>query len=75
MLERLVCSLSIFYGEGEYVSSSFEQRLLGVNSSLNYDISRNLKGSLAYTYSQLGSNSETAEYSKNTIFLGLTAGF
>ena len=75
MMERLGCSLSIFYGEGEYVSSSFEQRLLGVNSSLNYDISRNLKGRLTYTYSQLGSNSETAEYSKNTVFLGLTAGF
>ncbi|QII12815.1 hypothetical protein KsCSTR_34360 [Candidatus Kuenenia stuttgartiensis] len=75
MLERLGCSLSIFYGEGEYVFSSFEQRLLGVNSSLNYDISRNLKGRLTYTYSQLDSNFETAEYSKNTVFLGLTAGF
>ncbi|OHB70335.1 MAG: hypothetical protein A2W17_09465 [Planctomycetes bacterium RBG_16_41_13] len=75
MLERLGCSLSMFYGEGEYVSSAREQRLLGVNSSLNYDINRNLKGSLVYTYSQRNSNFENAEYSKNTVFLGLTAGF
>ena len=75
MLERLGCSLSIFYGEGEFISSTFKQKLLGANSSLNYDISRNLKGRLIYTYSQLDSNFETAGYSKNTVFLGLTAGF
>lgn len=75
MWERLGCSLSIFYGEGEYVSSTSEQKLLGVNSSLKYDISRNLKGTLTYTYSQFDSNVETAGYSKNTLFLGLVAGF
>lgn len=75
MLERLGCSLSFFYGEGEFVSSTFEQRLLGVNSSLKYDISRNLKGNFTYTYSQLDSNVETAGYSKNTVFLGLAAEF
>ncbi|MCF6155175.1 MAG: hypothetical protein E3K36_07965 [Candidatus Brocadia sp.] len=75
MWERLGCSLSIFYGDGEFVSSTFEQRLLGVNSSLRYDISRNLKGNLTYTYSELNSNAETAGYSKNTVFLGFVAGF
>lgn len=75
VLERLGCSLSIFYGEGEVVSSTFEQELLGVNSSLKYDISRNLKGNLTYTYSQQDSNVETVGYSKNTVFLGLVAEF
>ena len=75
MLERLSCSLSIFYGEGEFISSTFEQKLLGVNSSLKYDISRNLKGNLTYTYSQFDSNVETVGYSKNTLFLGLVAEF
>jgi len=75
MLERLGCSLSIFYGEGEFISSTFKQKLLGTNSSLKYDISRNLKGDLTYTYSQFDSNVETAGYSKNTLFLGLVAEF
>jgi uncharacterized protein (PEP-CTERM system associated) len=75
MLERLGCSLSIFYGEGEFVSSTFKQKLLSTNSSLKYDISRNLKGNLTYTYSQLDSNVETFGYSKNTVFLGLVAEF
>ena len=75
MLERLGCSLSIFYGEGEFISSTFKNKLLGANSSLKYDISRNLNGNLTYTYSQLDSNVETAGYSKNTLFLGLVAAF
>ena len=75
MLERLGCSLSIFYGEGEEISSSFEQKLFGLSSTLKYDISRNLKGSLAYTYSQQDTDDETSGYSKNTLFLGLVAEF
>ena len=75
MLERLGCSLSVFYGEGEFISSTFKQKLVGANSSLKYDISRNLKGDLTYTYSQFDSNVETVGYSKNTLFLGLVAEF
>jgi len=75
MLERLGCSLSVFYGEGEFISSTFKQKLVGANSSLKYDISRNLKGNLTYTYSQFDSNVETVGYSKNTLFLGLVAEF
>ena len=75
MLERLGCSLSVFYGEGEFISSTFKQKLLGVNSSLKYDISRNLKGNFKYTYSQFDSNNESAGYLKNTVFLELVAEF
>ena len=75
MSERLGCSLSVFYGEGEFISSTFKQKLLGAKSSLKYDISRNLKGNFIYTYSQFDSNSESAGYLKNTVFLELVAEF
>lgn len=75
LLERMNCSLSFFYGDGEQVSSNFEQRLLGGRSTLGYNISKNLKGDLTYTYSQSDTNSETTGYSKNTLFLGLAAEF
>lgn len=75
ILKRLGCSLLIFYGDGKIVSSGFEQNLLGLSSSLRYDISRNLKGTLTYTYTQSDTNDESSEYSKNTLFLGLTAEF
>lgn len=75
ILERLGGSLTVFYGDGEFVSSDVEQEFFGVNSSLTYRISRVLRGGVTYTYSQLDSNEETAGYSKNTVILGLSAKF
>lgn len=75
MLKRLGCSSSFFYGEGEEISSNFEQKLFGLSSTLKYNISRNLTSNLTYTYSQLDTDNEISGYSKNTLFLGLTAAF
>lgn len=73
--ERFGCAFSAFYGDGEYVSIDFQRRFLGAKAALNYDINRNLAGNLTYSYSDLNSNVENAEYEKNTIFLGLVAEF
>lgn len=75
LMERLRCSLSVFYSEGEFISSDFKNRLLGANSTFDYDITKILKGNFTYTYSQSDANSPTAGYTKNTVFLGLTAEF
>lgn len=77
MLERMGCSLSIFYGEGEDLAETFKQTLWGANSSLRYDISRNLKGNLTYSYSTAdnGNDDENPGYSKNTVSFSLVAEF
>ncbi len=75
VLKRLGCSLSFFYGEGEYITSDLEQNFWGARSIFTYDINDNLKWNFTYTYSQSDANFETSEYSKNTVFLGLTAEF
>lgn len=75
LLERLWGSFSVFYGDGEYISSNFKTRLLGANSTLRYDITKYLKGNMTYTFSESDSNIETAGYTKNTFLLGLTAEF
>lgn len=75
LLERLRCSLSVFYGEGEFISSNFKNRLYGGNSTLKYDITEFLKGNFTYTHSQSDTNFETVGYTKNTVFFGLTAEF
>lgn len=75
LLERLRTTLSLFYSESEFLPSDFEQRFFGGSSTFTYDISKNLKGTLTYTYSQSNTNVETAGYTKNTIFLGFSAGF
>ena len=75
MLERLRFSLLAFYGEGKSLSTDFEQKLLGANSTLTYDISKNLKGNLTYSYSQSDPNIESSGYTRSMVFIGLTAGF
>ena len=52
-----------------------KEKLIGGSSIITYDINKNLKGNLTYTYSQYDSNFEAAGYIKNTLFLGLTAEF
>ncbi|MBI2471513.1 MAG: outer membrane beta-barrel protein [Planctomycetes bacterium] len=73
--ERFGSSVSLFYGNGDYISSGFEQRLIGATPAITYDINKNLKGNLTYTYSFSDSDVETAGYTKNTVFFGLAAEF
>lgn len=73
--ERFGCSLSAFYGEGEFVISGVERELFGGRSAFTYDINKNLKGNLTYSYSEINSNISAVEYTKNTVFLGLVAEF
>lgn len=73
--ERLGCALGLSYSEVEYIPSNFEQKLLGASSAFTYDINKNLKGRLTYTYSQSDASIETAGYTKNTVSLGLIAEF
>ena len=48
---------------------------MGASPVFTYDINKNLKGNLTYTYSQLDSEIKTSEYTKNTVFLGFVAEF
>jgi hypothetical protein len=75
LLRRLGGSVSGFYGEGTYVDSSVEDRVLGANATLSYDLLAYLKGNLSYAYSNIDSNVHAREYVKNTVFFGLLAEF
>ncbi len=75
LLERFKCSFSLFYGEGEMFPSNNKRRMTGINTTLKYDINQNLSGNFIYTYTHSNTGIETSGYTKNTIFLGLTAAF
>lgn len=75
VLKRLGCSFLFFYGEGEYIASDLEQDFWGARSVFTYDINDNLKWNFTYTYSEAEANFGDAEYTKNTVFLGLTGEF
>ena len=74
--ERFGFSQMLFYGKGEFISSdTSRQQLLGSKSSFTYDINKNVKGELAYSHAESDGEIGTAGYSKNTVFIGLTAAF
>ncbi|MDY6934889.1 MAG: hypothetical protein SVZ03_11815 [Spirochaetota bacterium] len=76
MLRDLSLSLSAFYGYGEYTLSDTTTELIGVTTSLAYDIKENIEGSLVYTYTNNKAEGiETTEYSRNQVILMVTAEF
>ncbi len=75
LLERLGCSLSGFYGNGEYMASNITDKLLGANIGLTYSFNEHLKGNLNYNYSNVTSTRDTREYLRNRVSLGLNMEF
>ena len=76
LLQRLGLSQMLFYGKGEYILlDNSRQQLFGSKSSFTYDINKNLKGELTYSHVESDGETGTAGYSKNTLFVGLTAAF
>lgn len=80
ILEELIGNISIFYGQGSYLSTNETEEFLGANAKLNYNIWEAKKGQklsahLGYTYSELNSNDETRGYQRGTADLGIAAQF
>ncbi len=73
--KKLSGSLSAFFGRGEYVAFKIKDDLVGITSALSYEIRKDVRGSLSYTYSQSISNVDVREYKKNAISLGISTEF
>ncbi|MFZ2602919.1 MAG: outer membrane beta-barrel protein, partial [Candidatus Omnitrophota bacterium] len=75
LLERLSCSLSGFYGNGEYITTVITDKLLGSTIGFTYDIKDNWKASLSYSFSKVKSTVRSREYKKNMASSAITATF
>lgn len=75
LLERLTCSVSVFYGKGEYVSSNIKDEFKGGNTRLAYDLNKDSQIFLMYSYSNNSSNNNTRGYDRNIISIGLRHNF
>ncbi len=64
--ERLNMTAGAFYGHGEFESSNVKDNFFGANAVLNYELTKNLKLSLSYTFNLVDSNNVFREYAKNT---------
>lgn len=73
--ERLSGTISCFYGQGKYITFGIKDKLGGLDTGINYDLSKNVIASLKYAYSETQSNTDSREYKKNTVSAGLKIGF
>jgi hypothetical protein len=71
LLKDFNANLRGFYGEGEFESTGIEDKFSGASASLTYVIREDLNAIFSYTLSNLESNDEDREYTRNSISAGL----
>lgn len=75
LTERLEVDCSLFYGQGEYKSLGLRDKFAGVSLGAHYDLKDNIRGTAAYSHTNLTSNIFSREYKKNVISIGFTIKF
>lgn len=75
IFERLSCVLSGFYGEGEYTAAKITDKLSGLSAGFSYDLSKDIKGNVSYSYSSTDSTDTSREYERNKILVSISANF
>ncbi|MDD5432023.1 MAG: outer membrane beta-barrel protein [Candidatus Omnitrophica bacterium] len=75
LTRRLGTAITAFYGNGKYESTKTTDKMVGAAAGLTYDLTKNLKATLNYTYSDTSSNVPTREYIRTAVTCGLRMEF
>jgi len=80
LLEDLSSNLSLSYGEGTYDLTGIKDKLVVWNALVSYKFWENKKGAdisgrLGYTYSKLNTTDIGRGYTRNSLEMGMAAGF
>lgn len=75
LAQRLWGSASAFYGEGEYEAVDITNNFAGISAGFTYDVSKDIKVSVNYTYSNNDSNDISDDYTKNVYKIGIRGTF
>lgn len=67
--------VNLFYGEGTFRDIAGTDKLFGIGSKIDYEVTQRLRGYLNYSYSNLRSTDETRGYNKHLIGLGASYGY
>jgi len=63
-------SANVFYGEGTFRDIVGKDKLFGIGSKIDYEVTQRLRGNLNYSFSNLRSTDETRGYHRHLIGLG-----
>lgn len=75
LLERLSMTASVFFGAGDFAAQNIADRQIGASTRLSYEVTKNARMFLAYTYSDLDSNVDTRSYVRNLVEAGIKVVF
>lgn len=71
LLDRLIGSLSVFYGENKSDDSGDKNLFLGGQGAFVYEFVESFTGQLQYVYGRLDSSDKGTGYSRNAVLIGL----
>jgi len=64
--------VNVFYGEGTFTDIVGTDKLFGIGSRIDYEVSQRLRANLNYSFSNLRSTDETRGYNRHQIGLGVS---
>jgi len=75
LFKRLAFMITGFYGEGDFISTNIGDKFKGIKTKLIYDVRENTKAFIGYSLSKVDSSSDSRDYNKNVVELGITFNF
>lgn len=73
--ERLQAIGSIFYGKGKHVTRGGASSLAGIDAGISYELMKNASLRAGYRFEMKNIINESGDYTKNTIYCGITYKF
>lgn len=65
-------SANVFYGEGTFRDIAGKDKLFGIGSHIDYEVTQRLRANLNYSFSNLSSTDETRGYNRHLVGLGVS---
>lgn len=75
LMARLQGILTIFYGEGKYVTSGDTNSLAGIDAGINYELVKNASLRLGYRFATSNTLNGTGDYDKSRVYCGFVFKF
>lgn len=72
LTDKINGSVNVFYGEGTFRDIEGTDKLFGIGSLLDYELTQRLRTNLNYSFSNLSSTDETRGYIRHMIGLGVS---
>lgn len=71
ILQRLTLGINTFWGNGRYTQSRVRENTVGLGTNLSYELNKDVKAYVNYSYTHKTAEFSSSEYRRNFILLGM----